>query len=279
MRCVFTILFVLLVVSAAVAETAQWQELETGLELSRFDASSRSFSAAGDLTVLRIEPRIFALRLLSAGPVPTDPDVPEQPGRNVAQWCEEFDLVAAINAGMYQEDRRTHVGFCKKDGKVVNGFANDYLSAAAFEPIDPADPPFHIFDLDETPLHEVLSRYKNVVQNLRLIKHGRQNRWQPASDKWREAALAEDSRGRILFIFCRSAWSMHDFNEILLALPLEVVAAQHLEGRGPARFWLAHPAYSTGPGDPAPGPALPNVLGLVRRFSRGGPTDSQLNVR
>jgi len=265
------------VVMTAVALTAfgapvaaGWQELETGLEIAHFDSRRGTFADNGDVMVLRVETRIFALQLLRAG---GDADALE---RNVARWCEDFGLVAAINAGMYQADRRTHVGFCKVDGRVVNGFANDYLSVAAFGPVDRADPPFHIFDLDETPLDEVLRRYRNVVQNLRLIKRDRENRWQPATDQWREAALAEDSRGRALLVYCHTALSMYQFNEILLGLPLNVVAAQHLEGRSQARIWVDHPAYNAGPQAPVPGPVLPNVLGVVRYLTPGPPVDAEI---
>lgn len=250
-----------------------WQELETGLEIAHFDSRNRTIDPEGDLMVLRVEPRIFSLQLL------TTARQAKEPGRNVARWCRDLGLIAAINAGMYQADKRTHVGFCKVDGKVVNGFANDYLSVAAFGPLDQADPPFRIFDLDETPMDEVLDRYNNVVQNLRLIKRDSENRWQPATDQWREAALAEDHRGRALLIYCRTAWSMYDFNEILLALPLNVVAAQHLEGRSPARFWIDHPAYEAGPEAPAPGPELPNVLGVVRHLSSQPPIGVKANER
>ncbi len=259
-RLAHIIIVAMLAVTGGAAATEGWQELETGLEIAHFDSRSRKFAADGDVTVLRVETRIFALQLLRTG------GAADALERDVARWCEDFDLVAAINAGMYQADRRTHVGFCKVDGRVVNGFANDYLSVAAFGPVDRADPPFRIFDLDETPLDEVLRRYRNVVQNLRLIKRDRENRWQPALDQWREAALAEDRRGRALLVFCRTAWSMHQFNEILLALPLNVVAAQHLEGRNQARFWVNHPAYEAGPAALAPGPVLPNVLGVARHL-------------
>ena len=246
--------------SVDLARAGVWQKLETGLEIASFDSQRRASAADGDLMVLRVEPRIFELKILRVG------RGEKTPTRNVAQWCQEFDLVAAINAGMYQADHRTHVGFCKTAGKVVNGFANDYLSAAAFGPVDPTDPPFRIFDLDETPLDEVLERYENVVQNLRLIKRGGENRWQPATDQWREAALAEDSLGRALLIYCRTAWSMCEFNEILLSLPLNVVAAQHLEGASPARFWVNHSGYNPDLALVAPGPDLPNILGVARRY-------------
>jgi len=236
-----------------------WQQLEPGLQVAHFDSRQRAFASQGDLTVLRVEPQLYDLKLLVAG----------SDDKTLAQWCQEFGLVAAINAGMYQVDRQTHVGFCQVAGKVVNGFANDYLSAVAFDPVDPQEPVFRLFDLDVTPLAEVRRRYRNVAQNLRLIKRSRENRWQPAADQWRESALAEDSQGRVLFVYCRTAWSMYQFNELLLSLPLAIVAAQHLEGRSPAGLLINHPAYEGGPeagaSGPGLGPVIPNVLGVSGR--------------
>lgn len=244
---------------SAAAQAGDWHVLEDGLELGRFDVVSLRASESGELTVLRISPENFSLKLFATE------KGEDAPRRNVADWCAEFGLVAAINAGMYQADHRTHVGFCKIDGEVVNGFANDYLSVAAFDPLVADDPAFRIFDLDVTPLVEVRARYRSVVQNLRLIKRSGENRWQPSVDQWREAALAEDEDGRMLLIYCDTAMSMHAFNTLLLALPLNVVAAQHLEGRSQARFWVAHEDLPSKPQMRSAGPILPNVIGVARR--------------
>ena len=236
-----------------------WRELEPGLDLARFDSRSRQVSPVGDLVVLRVDFADWEIRVLQPGP-----EV-DGLGRTLEQWCESFGLVAAINAGMYQADRLTHVGYCKVDGKVANPSVNDYLSVLACGPLDPRDPPFRIFDLDEVTLREVGSRYGTVVQNLRLIKRERENRWQSVGDQWAEAALGEDARGRALLIYCATPWSMYEFNEILLALPLELVAAQHLEGRHQAGIWIAGFPSALGSNwrkMREQVPVLPNVLGI-----------------
>jgi hypothetical protein len=235
-----------------------WTELEPGMDLARFDSKTRESEAWGDLVVLRVDPAVWDLKVVAAT-LQTD-----DRNRNIREWSEDFDLTAAINAGMYQADKKTHVGFCMVDGQVISEFPNKYWSAAAFDPVDEADPEFRIFDLDEVPLEEIKERYRTVVQNLRLIKRSGKNRWEQSKARWREAALGEDSQGRALLISCRKSWSMHDFNEILLALPLGLVCAQHLEGSGTARFWLRHPALGewTEPG--YPGPDLPIILGVMR---------------
>lgn len=93
-----------------------------------------------------------------------------------------------------------------------------------------------IMDLDLESKDALLENYECIAQNLRLIKRPGINRWSQQSKMWSEAALAEDRDGRILMIFVRSPFSMHDLNEILLELPLGLECAQHLEGGagGPA---------------------------------------------
>jgi len=235
-----------------------WTELEPGLDLARFDSKSRTSSAWGDLVVLRVDPAAWDLKIVAASQQADDRN------RNIREWAEDFELTAAINAGMYQADKKTHVGFCLVDGEVISQYPNNYRSAAAFGPVDGADPPFRIFDLDEVPLEEVQMRYRNVIQNLRLIKRSGKNRWEQSKDRWREAALGEDSRGRALLISCRKDLSMNEFNEILLALPLDLECAQHLEGSGTARFWMRHPALGEWKEPGYPGPDLPIILGVTR---------------
>jgi len=241
-----------------------WRQLAPGLELARFDVRSLTEAAYGDLTVLRVDPQRWRLEVLT---VSADGD--DRP-RTVRRWCGDRELAAAINAGMYQADGRTHVGFCQVDGRVLNGAVNDYLSAMVCDPIDPDDPatpPFGIMDLDVVPLDSLRVRYRTVVQNLRLIKGGGENRWSPRRDRWREAALAEDARGHALLIYCARALSMHDFNEALLTLPLDVVAAQHLEGSEAAGLWVSG---AGGTGTTVGGP-VPNVLAVRRPEAAGTP--------
>jgi hypothetical protein len=252
---------VLLAGGALAGEPLPWLEIEPGLEATRFDTRSRQSAAKGDLVVVRIDPQRWDLRVLTAARDGGDEE------RNVRQWCEDFGLTLAINAGMFREDNAAHVGFLQIDGEIVSRYPNDYRSAAALDPVDPSEPVFRIFDLDETPLEEVRERYGTVVQNLRLIKRPRQNRWEPGKDKWRECALAEDGAGRVLLLACRTAWSMEEFNDILLALPLDIQAAQHLEGSATARLWLSHPELKGWIGGTHGGPALPNVLGVAPRPS------------
>ncbi len=248
----------------AAAEAPGPRSLGPGLDLMRFDAESRAAHPDGDVHVLRVDPAAWHLGVLAT--------VRHADGqkRTPAAWGREFGLEAAVNAGMYQADGTTHVGFCQVEGEVLNRAANGYLSAFVCDPVDTVDALFAIVDLDETPLEVLRLRYRTVVQNLRLIKHPGRNRWSPTRERWREAALAQDAQGRALLILCTRPLSMHDFNEMLLALPLAVVAAQHLDGSAAAGLWLR--AQPEGPGRAATGgAAVPNVLAVRPRGTRGAP--------
>jgi hypothetical protein len=221
----------LLASTAAGAADGGWTALGDGLELGRFplDASDPPGAVAH---VLRIDPRRWELTLhgLPRG---------ESVGHTAREWSRREGLVAAINAGMYQADYRTHSGYLGADGAVLSRGVNSYLSAAAFGPLNPADPPFRIFDLDENPLASVLPRYRRVVQNLRMIKRPGENRWAAQERRWSEAALGEDRDGRALFIFCGAPLPLDRLIAALLSLPLDIVAAQHLEGGSQAQLFVS----------------------------------------
>jgi hypothetical protein len=210
-----------------------WRELAPGLELGRFAAPGADPERDG-ITVLRIDPDRWELDLHCAS------ETDAVRGRSARRWCEELGLVAAVNAGMFETDRRRHVGYLRKGEHVNNGGVNDYLSAVAFAPRRDGLPRFRIFDLDEKPLTDVVREYASVAQNLRLIKRPGENRWSPQGRRWSEVALAEDGRGRALLIASRVAYCMHELNELLLSLPLDIVCAQHLEGGPEAQMYLRH---------------------------------------
>ena len=141
---------------------------------------------------------------------------------------------------MFKTDGKTHVGFMRFREHTNNGSTNNYQSVAAFDPHGPKSLPFHIFDLDapRVTMQSILKDYDSAVQNLRLIKGPGSNQWGKQDRMWSEAALGEDSAGRVLFIFCGFPLSMHDFNEELLAAGIGIVAAQHLEGGPEAELYV-----------------------------------------
>src|SRR5205823_8824159 len=78
-----------------------------------------------------------------------------------------------------------------------------------------------------------------MVQNLRLIKSPGVSVWKKNGRAWSESAVAQDKQGRVLFLFTREPYEMAEWTAKLLALPLEVVRAFHVEG-GPEASLSLH---------------------------------------
>lgn len=246
-----------------------WSPVSPGMDLGRFQCAEPSIQGDSTVTVVRVDPKQFELRLLSAstlghGPLTAD------------EWRRRYKLIAVTNAGMFDTDFVSHVGYMKNGDDVNQSEVHsDYSSVAAFRPKESNLPAFRILDTDETDFQsEILPNYDAVIQNLRLIKRPGENRWAQQPKLWSEAALGEDSDGNLLLIFCRSPYSMHDLNEHLLKLPIKLVAAQHLEGGPEASLSLQHGetslalkgSYETGfneNDDNRKFWELPNVIGIA----------------
>ncbi len=222
------------VFSTAYSADSLWTRIDQGLDHVHFTGAPASSVGDSRIDIIRIDPRLYRVEVKMISQT-------KDYSQTAQEWCRKYDLLAAINAGMFQQDFSTHVGYLRHDGHVNYAKSTPkYLSAAAFNPIDTTQPPFRIFDLDATPLDDVKERYRTVIQNLRLIKHPGRNTWSQQDKMWSEAALGEDKQGNILLIFSRSPYSMYDLNHILLKLPIDLVAAQHLEGGPEASLYLSH---------------------------------------
>jgi hypothetical protein len=218
------------------ADAAGWQTLAPGMELKEFVAGKASIVGDSRIAVVRIDPELWELEFMGVSLTG------ESTGHTAREWCQSHDLTAAINAGMFGRDNKTHIGFLRSGGHVNCARVNSYQSVAAFDPRGGPDlPPFRIFDLDApgVSMKRILKDYAAAVQNMRLLKRPGTNVWSRQDNQWSEAALGEDEAGRILFIFCRSPYSMRDLNHELLASGIGLVAAQHLDGGPPAQMYVA----------------------------------------
>ncbi len=252
------------------AEDGKWLRLDDGLELGRFLAQAQTAYGDSIVTVLRADPRVWELKLMSLA------GTQEAGVMTAREWSDRYHLAAATNAGMFHEDYRTHTGYMRCGSDVNNPRCNNYRSVVAFSAKNDSVPPFQIFDFDSTEIASLSEDYSCLIQNLRLIDRARRNRWSPQDKEWSEAALGEDRDGRILFIFCRSPYSMYDFNNILLELPIDLVCAQHLEGGPEAQLYIKvggtemefAGSYETDFSDTDENSAawpVPNVLGVVKK--------------
>ena len=254
---------------AATASEPTWRDLAPGMQQTEIAVSAGE--GAAPITVLRFDPREWQLEYAGVGNS-------EEPAQSARDWSRRHGFVAAINAGMFLRDYRTHVGFLKFHAYAGNSHTNDYRSVAAFDAHGADVPAFHLFDLDaaDASMQRILADYDSAAQNLRLIRRPGIDMWPPQERRWSEAALGEDAAGRILFVFSRVPLSMHDFNERLLASDLGIVAAQHLEGGPEAQLYLRvgqtehewFGSYETTFREDDTNAAawpIPNVLGVRRR--------------
>lgn len=214
---------------------SDWKGIAPGMDLRYVTAKNPSSVGDSRIVVLRMDPSQWQLE--AAGITQTG----ESTGHTARDWSRSHNFSAAINAGMFDKDYKTHLGYMGSSGHVNNSHRNAYQSVAAFEPRDSQSlPRFRIFDLDDPGTHfqDIVRDYASVLQNLRLVKRPGMNQWPQQERKWSEAALGEDDAGRILFIYSRSPFSMHDLDDELLGAGIGLVAAQHLEGGPEAQLYV-----------------------------------------
>jgi hypothetical protein len=251
------------------ADQGGWTELEEGLALGEFDAPLKAESGNSRITVLRIDPHHFAFKLLCA--------VEYGKERLTArEWAREHQLIAVVNAGMYQQDGLTSVGYMKNFGHLNNRRLNRDNTLLAFNATDAGLPEVQLIDRECQDFNSLKAKYQTLIQGIRMISCDRRNVWSQKPEKWSTVAVGLDQGGRVLFLFTQSTYSVHDFIEILLKLPLDIRNAMYLEGGPQAALFVSsgrmevdkHGSLETGfdeTGAIQLAFPIPNVIGIVRK--------------
>jgi hypothetical protein len=236
--------------------------LGPGVDYGELQLVDKPQAGDGLLHYVRVDPSKADLRLgLAARDGGT---------RTAGAWADRMHFSAVINLGMFEKDGVTATGHVRDGAYVLTRRWNAYRSALGFGP-GRAD----FFDLDAPDAQARAEGFPSVAQSLRLLKAPGEDVWQKASSskRWSEAAIGQDKQGRILFLFSRTPFSMHELNLKLLTLPLQIVRAMHVEGgpeaslsvRGPLKLDLEG-SYETGfheDDDNDRQWPIPNVLGVV----------------
>ena len=251
-----------------------WRSLGPGAEYAAIALSPKPVIGDGLLHVVRVDPSQATLRVRMAGQLDGRP-------RTAREWCENPRVVAVINAGMYDRDLSTHIGFLRVGDLIGSArWVSKYNSILLLGARRPGLPAATIRDAPPDGRAADFADYDTVVQNLRLLRDPAVNVWAQSDRRWSEAAIALDRRGRILFLLCRSPFTMHDFNALVTALPLGVTRAMHVEGgpeaslsvRGPGVAVDLSGSYETGfnPSDDSNRQwPLPNVVTVEAGSPRG----------
>jgi exopolysaccharide biosynthesis protein len=251
--------------------TAQidWETLEDGLEFANPEGHIKSSLGDSKVRILRIDPTKFSFKLVSAKELKSN--TMTAPG-----WAKKENLIAVINAGMYQMDYGTNVGYMKNYSFVNNPKLNKDNTIIAFNRKDESVPPFQIIDRTCQDWDVLKEKYHSLTQSIRMVDCNQKNRWSQQPRKWSIACMAVDKSGRVLMLHSRSPYSVRDFISIILNLPLDIYNMIYLEGGPEASFYLKHEkktvgvmgSYETGffeSDDNKEFWAIPNVIGLARK--------------
>ena len=241
-------IFALAVSAAAPNATPVWRALGPGADYAAIAISPRPTIGDGLLHVVRVDPARAALRTRLAA---------EAGGgaRTARQWSDGRRIAAVINAGMYATDFSTHVGYLRVGERFHSPrWASEYQSVLLLGARRHGLPAATIRDARPGDTAAAFADYDTVIQNLRLIRNPGVNVWGQSGRRWSEAAIALDREGHILLLFCRSPFTMHDFNALLTRMPLGIVRAMHVEGgpeaslsvRGPGIALDLAGSYETG---------------------------------
>ena len=176
---------------------------------------------------------------------------------------ENYFLIC--NAGMFDVDYKTSMGYMKNKGNILNSRNHPhYYSVMAFDPLFENLPKFYIYDTDIIPFDSITARYDSVIQNLRLIKRDGENRWPEKKESWSELAIGQDADNNIVIIYCKNSLSMFEFNNLVLSLPLGLLTMQHLEGNSAAQLYFKISQYKI---DYDNNEYIPNLIAFkVRKF-------------
>jgi len=268
--CTILLIFLTLIIASRLeCETGPWRELGDGLMIGEFESPKEHRASDAKLLVLKIDPQKYSFKLLSAS---------ENGGKKMTlkEWSEKHGLVAAFNAGMYQEDGITSVGYMKNFKHINNGRLNKNKAVLAFSAIDPTVSEIQIIDRECQDFESLRGKYRTLVQSIRMVSCDQQNVWSPQATAWSTLAIGMDKSNKVLVLFSQQPYAVHDLVEMLLSLPLSLYNAMYLEGGPQASLYFSTKnetleKYGSWEGSPDNNGAfqvswpIPNVLGIVRK--------------
>ena len=112
------------------------------------------------------------------------------------------------------------------------------MAILAFDRQNPDVPWAKIIDRQCEDFNTWKTKYKTLIQSIRMISCKGKNVWEQQPQKWSTAAIAIDRRGRVLFIHVGSLYTTHDLINILKTLPLRIDRAMYVEGGPQAQMYI-----------------------------------------
>lgn len=210
-----------------------WKTIDDGLQLAAYQSPKKSILGDNMITILKIDPTQYNFNLFSA----------KEKGehtRTASQWAADKKQIAIINAGMYQMDHATNLGYMKNYDFANNSRVNKDNTVLAFNRKDTTVPTFQIIDRTCQDWEILKEKYHSFSQSIRMVDCNQKNRWSQQNKKWSMVVIGKDIDGNALFIISRSPYTVYDFVNILLQSPLKLYNLMYLEGGPEASFYLDH---------------------------------------
>lgn len=263
-------LLMLFVSSDGISQDGPWIKVDEGLFLVHLDPPYETPIKDSKITIVKINPMYYSLKLLCASEF-------GKVRSTAKEWCKKYTLISAINAGMYQKDGLTNVGYMKNFSHLNNSRLNSaYKAVLAFNRVDDDVPEIQIIDLKCQDFEKLKSKYQTFVQNIRMISWNQENVWSKQNKRWSLAVLGMDKGGNVLFIFSETPYSGYEFNNILLSLPISIFNAMYLEGGREASLYFSANGfvldkagiYESGLNENAirsGAHPIPNVIGIIKK--------------
>ncbi len=216
----------------SLSKEESWKKVDEGLYVGEFVPIDKSKINDSKITIVKIDPGFYSFKLLCAS----------EHGKTrmtTRKWCQNYNLISAINAGMYQEDGIKNVGYMKNFSHMNNPRLNHYKAVLAFNPIEPTVPEIQIIDLKCQDFERLRYKYQTLVQNIRMISCQQENVWSKQDKIWSMAVFGMDKSGNAFLIFTESPYSGYDFANLLLSLPISIHNAMYLEGGQEANLYFS----------------------------------------
>lgn len=267
-----SLVFVLLLFfsfNSAYCNSVKQLKLDRGLVFYNFKGSYRD--KGYDIYILKIDPNYFSLRLLMSSKLNISP-------LSLRQWAKKYNLIAVINASMFWEDKRTSTGFMKNKDYINQRIINKkFRGFLVFNPNQKNIPQVDIIERGYTKnWDKLLNKYDTVIQNYRMIGENRKNLWQMDIASYSVSAIGIDRLNNVQFIFSYLPLSIHELNNILLDLPINIKSCIFTEGGNTSGMYIKYrdfekdlhgysriDIFNQNPNKPE----IPNVIGVIKKIN------------
>jgi hypothetical protein len=212
--------------------------LAPGFEYGRWTLPTPAPAGDGLVRFVRVDPHLVDIELRAASST-------DGRARTASEWAAtdtDRPAVAVINAAMFQDDDLTNVGYLRLRGRVQNPtWAPDYNALLTLDPTGGDLPGLHNLGCEDRDA--LLGRFATAVQSIRMIGCAGENVWAQERRRWSSALIGTDTQGRLLLLFTRSPYTMHDLVDMLLQGPLGLVGLHYGDGGPPAAMYVRGPGF------------------------------------